>query len=71
MSTVSVVIPTLIENFIKHCVVSALQQSKTPDEVIVVDDGQVTKLGIFFGSSFSDLRIREIHSVIFSEQQRC
>ena len=44
MSTVSVVIPTFNrENFIKHCVVSALQQSKTPDEVIVVDDGSSDK----------------------------
>ena len=44
MSTVSVVIPTFNrENFIKQCVVSALQQSKTPDEVIVVDDGSSDK----------------------------
>ncbi len=44
MSTVSVVIPTFNrEGFIKQCVVSALQQSKKPDEVIVVDDGSSDK----------------------------
>ena len=44
MSSVSVVIPTFNrDNFIKQCVVSALQQSKTPDEVIVVDDGSSDK----------------------------
>ena len=68
MSTVSVVIPTFNrENFIKHCVVSALQQSKTPDEVIVVDDGSSDKTwDILRGLAFLTLRIREIHSVIFS-----
>ena len=56
MSTVSVVIPTFNrENFIKHCVVSALQQSKTPDEVIVVDDGSSDKTwDILRGLGFSD-----------------
>ena len=44
MSTVSVVIPTFNrEGFIEQCVVSALQQSKKPDEVIVVDDGSSDK----------------------------
>jgi len=44
MSTVSVVIPTFNrEGFIKQCVVSVLQQSKKPDEVIVVDDGSSDK----------------------------
>ena len=44
MSTVSVVIPTFNrEGFIKQCVVSALKQSKKPDEVIVVDDGSSDK----------------------------
>ena len=44
MSTVSVVIPTFNrEDFIEQCVVSALKQSKTPDEVIVVDDGSSDK----------------------------
>ena len=44
MSTVSVVIPTFNrEGFIEQCVVSALQQSKKPDEVIVVDDGSNDK----------------------------
>ena len=44
MSSVSVVIPTFNrDHFIKQCVVSALQQSKTPDEVIVVDDGSSDK----------------------------
>ncbi len=44
MSTVSVVIPTFNrEDFIKQCVISALQQSKKPDEVIVVDDGSSDK----------------------------
>ena len=68
MSTVSVVIPTFNrENFIKHCVVSALQQSKTPDEVIVVDDGSSDKTwDILRALVFLTLKIREIHSVIFS-----
>ena len=44
MSTVSVVIPTFNrEGFIEQCVISALQQSKKPDEVIVVDDGSSDK----------------------------
>ena len=44
MSTVSVVIPTFNrEGFIEQCVVSALQQSKKPDEVSVVDDGSSDK----------------------------
>ena len=44
MYSVSVVIPTFNrDNFIKKCVVSALQQSKTPNEVIVVDDGSSDK----------------------------
>ncbi len=44
MSTVSVIIPTFNrEGFIKQCVVSVLQQSKKPDEVIVVDDGSSDK----------------------------
>jgi glycosyltransferase involved in cell wall biosynthesis len=56
MSTVSVVIPTFNrENFIKQCVVSALQQSKTPDEVIVVDDGSSDKTwDILRGLGFSN-----------------
>ena len=44
MSSISVVIPTFNrDHFIKQCVVSALQQSKKPDEVIVVDDGSSDK----------------------------
>ena len=56
MSSVSVVIPTFNrDHFIKQCVVSALQQSKTPDEVIVVDDGSSDKTwDILRGLGFSD-----------------
>ncbi len=44
MSTVSAVIPTFNrDDFIEESVVSALQQSKKPDEVIVVDDGSTDK----------------------------
>ena len=44
MSTVSVVIPTYNrDDFIEKCVISVLQQSKKPNEVIVVDDGSSDK----------------------------
>ena len=46
MSTVSVVIPTFNrESFIEQCVVSVVKQSRKPDEVIVVDDGQLMEPG--------------------------